>query len=331
MIWCCVICYVFVALTLKSLLSHINFAHSRSPNFRLVCGIDGCTKEYRVYNSFWYHIRRTHSQYLDGLGNVRSRSHRRERSASEPRRTVNSNNLWAYNVSRPLAVDTQYTRNSRNSSDSETTLGSNVDLQPSLADPVEHFGDFDAFDTGETVFAGLSSNSVLQSPQNPDPQDVTLPNETSDSNPSLLGPNRPSDDSCSSRLPQETTNDELSSDDVLSRHATSIVMTAREKHHLSQSGVNDVVAAVQEYQAQLLNSLRSQLQTCQMFSTVCFDRDYMSYKIEVPNLAEATELVNADNLVDFTPYYSFSHRDITYVPMKYYLGDVIELHKASNV
>jgi len=70
---------------------------------------------------------------------------------------------------------------------------------------------------------------------------------------------------------------------------------------------------------------------CQMLSTVCFDRDYMSYKIEVPNLAEATELVNADNLVDFTPYYSFSHRDVTYVPMKYYLGDVIELHKASNV
>lgn len=148
MIWCCVICYVFVALTHKSL-SHINFAHSRSPNFHLVCGIDECTKEYRVYNSFWYHIRRTHSQYLDGLG--RSRSHRRERSASEPRRTVNSNNLWAYNVSGPTAVDTQYTRNSSNNSDSETTLGSNVDLQPSLADPVEHFGDFDAFDTGETV------------------------------------------------------------------------------------------------------------------------------------------------------------------------------------
>ncbi|XP_026121924.1 uncharacterized protein LOC113104807, partial [Carassius auratus] len=56
-------------------------------------------------------------------------------------------------------------------------------------------------------------------------------------------------------------NDELSSDDVLSRHATAIVMTAREKHHLSQSGVNDVVAEVQAYQAQLLNSLRSQLQT----------------------------------------------------------------------
>ncbi len=70
---------------------------------------------------------------------------------------------------------------------------------------------------------------------------------------------------------------------------------------------------------------------CQRYSTVCFDRDYMSYKIEVPNLAEGTELINADDLVDFTPYYSFNHKDMTYVPMEYYLGDVIELHKASNV
>ncbi len=33
-----------MALTLKSLLSHINFAHSRSPDFRLVCGIDDALK-----------------------------------------------------------------------------------------------------------------------------------------------------------------------------------------------------------------------------------------------------------------------------------------------
>ncbi|KAF4108683.1 hypothetical protein G5714_009756 [Onychostoma macrolepis] len=246
MIWRCVICYVFVALTLKSLLSQINFAHSRSPDFRLVCGIDGCTKEYRVYNSFWYHVRRTHSQYLDG---GRSRSLRRERSVHE----ASSNHVWA--DSGPTLV-AQEAGNSSNSPDNGMTLGNTVDLQPSLPVPVEHFG---AFDTGETVFSGLNSNSGLPSPQNLEIQDAL--NETSDSNPTLLVPNRPSDDSCSSSLPKETTNDELSSDDVLSRHATAVVMTAREKHHLSQSGVNDVVAAVQEYQAQLLNSLRSQLQT----------------------------------------------------------------------
>ncbi|CAL9691192.1 unnamed protein product [Knipowitschia caucasica] len=62
--WRCVICFVFVALTLKSLLSHINTAHSRSPDFRVICGVDGCAEEYRVFNSFYYHLRRTHPQYF---------------------------------------------------------------------------------------------------------------------------------------------------------------------------------------------------------------------------------------------------------------------------
>uniref|UniRef100_A0AAV2LUR5 C2H2-type domain-containing protein n=1 Tax=Knipowitschia caucasica TaxID=637954 RepID=A0AAV2LUR5_KNICA len=38
--------------------------HSRSPDFRLVCGIDGCLREYRVYNSFYYHVKRTHTHHL---------------------------------------------------------------------------------------------------------------------------------------------------------------------------------------------------------------------------------------------------------------------------
>ena len=66
------------------------------------------------------------------------------------------------------------------------------------------------------------------------------------------------------------------------------------------------------------------------YNTICYDRDYMAYQIEIPNLAQATELVSVDNLVDFTPYYSFTHKDMVYVPMKYYLGDVIGLHKASS-
>lgn len=67
----------------------------------------------------------------------------------------------------------------------------------------------------------------------------------------------------------------------------------------------------------------------QQHNTICYDRDYMAYKIEIPNTAQGTELISADNLVDFTPYYSFTHKDMTYVTMKYYLGDVIGQHKAS--
>lgn len=68
----------------------------------------------------------------------------------------------------------------------------------------------------------------------------------------------------------------------------------------------------------------------QQHDTLCYDRDYMAYKIEIPHMAQATELICADNLVDFTPYYRFTHKDMEYVPMKYYLGDVIGLHKASD-
>ena len=60
----CCICYIFVALTLRQLLSHINTMHSRNPDFRVVCGIDGCPSEYRVYNSFYYHVKRTHVHHL---------------------------------------------------------------------------------------------------------------------------------------------------------------------------------------------------------------------------------------------------------------------------
>ncbi|XP_028297234.1 uncharacterized protein LOC114459068, partial [Gouania willdenowi] len=38
--------------------------HSRSPDFRVVCGIDGCPSEYRVYNSFYYHVKWTHAHHL---------------------------------------------------------------------------------------------------------------------------------------------------------------------------------------------------------------------------------------------------------------------------
>ena len=68
----------------------------------------------------------------------------------------------------------------------------------------------------------------------------------------------------------------------------------------------------------------------QQHNTVCYDRNYMAYTIEIPNIAQATELITADSLVDFTPYYSYTHKDVTYVPTKYYLGDVLGLHRASS-
>ncbi|XP_051797996.1 uncharacterized protein LOC110970637 [Acanthochromis polyacanthus] len=64
----------------------------------------------------------------------------------------------------------------------------------------------------------------------------------------------------------------------------------------------------------------------QPYTTICFDRDYMAYKTEIPNIAQGNEFISSDQMVDYTPYYSYKHNDGTYVLLKYDLGDVIEIH-----
>ena len=68
----------------------------------------------------------------------------------------------------------------------------------------------------------------------------------------------------------------------------------------------------------------------QPFQTTCFDRNVMAYQAEVPHLAQATELADAERLVDSTSYYTISSQSQTYVQIKYYVEDVIELHSSSN-
>lgn len=69
---------------------------------------------------------------------------------------------------------------------------------------------------------------------------------------------------------------------------------------------------------------------CQVYNTVGFSRDFVSYEIEVPNLAQATEIVDADKIVDYTSYYALSFKNHTYIPLKYYLGDVCEIYKCTT-
>lgn len=69
---------------------------------------------------------------------------------------------------------------------------------------------------------------------------------------------------------------------------------------------------------------------CQVYNTVCFSREFASYEIEVPNLAQATEIVDADQIVDYTSYYALSFKNRTYIPLKYYLRDVCEIYKSST-
>ena len=63
-VWRCMICIIFVAFRLKNLLSHINVTHGRNAEFWVFCGIDGCEQEFRVFNSFYRHLKRTHTLYV---------------------------------------------------------------------------------------------------------------------------------------------------------------------------------------------------------------------------------------------------------------------------
>lgn len=62
--WRCMICIVFVAISLKILLSHINVTHGRNADFWVFCGIDDCDQEFRVFNSFYRHLKRSHPLYV---------------------------------------------------------------------------------------------------------------------------------------------------------------------------------------------------------------------------------------------------------------------------
>lgn len=68
----------------------------------------------------------------------------------------------------------------------------------------------------------------------------------------------------------------------------------------------------------------------QPFQTIHFVRNVMAYQVEVPHLAKATEFVDAEKLVDFTSYYTISSKGQTFVPVKYHLGDVIELYNCEK-
>lgn len=154
MIWRCVICFVFVALTLKSLLSHINSAHSRSPDFHVVCGIDGCSKEYRVYNSLWYHIRRNHREHLESGSSESRRERTATATSSREASSAVNRNVWAY---RPATVE------NREHQMGEAVVENGVQAEDALIEEnrvqscpysvsPQHFG---AFDSTASLYSGF--------------------------------------------------------------------------------------------------------------------------------------------------------------------------------
>ena len=69
--WKCYVCGVFVALTLKVLMTHYFSAHSKEINFLVKCGVNDCPATFRRYHSFYKHVARNHRE--EYKGNIESR------------------------------------------------------------------------------------------------------------------------------------------------------------------------------------------------------------------------------------------------------------------
>lgn len=63
--WKCALCMVVLTLTLRAMLIHIRMTHGTSPNFDLICGIEGCPRQYRIFDSFYKHVKRTHGHLYE--------------------------------------------------------------------------------------------------------------------------------------------------------------------------------------------------------------------------------------------------------------------------
>lgn len=63
----------------------------------------------------------------------------------------------------------------------------------------------------------------------------------------------------------------------------------------------------------------------QLYETVVYNRNLLAYEVVVPNVAQATEVIDAEKLIDYTSYFPISLKDDVYVLTKYNIDDVIAL------
>ena len=66
----CSACRHFASPTFGGVFRHIRSKHSCEPNFRVVCGIDGCSKSFTNFSSWRSHIRRVHKKVEGGATGI---------------------------------------------------------------------------------------------------------------------------------------------------------------------------------------------------------------------------------------------------------------------
>ncbi|KAL3969284.1 keratinocyte differentiation factor 1 [Sarotherodon galilaeus] len=327
MIWRCFICYVFVALSLRQLLSDINTMHSRSPDFRVVCGIDGCPSEYRVYNSFYYHVKRTHAHHLLGVEADEEEGSTRHGLHEDGEGHLN---LDIYKHATAFLLQAKETHGLTQRAVNHIVSGVQQyqavlleHLKQQMSDMIErHSGDLDqlksdaigVFDQFVDPFTQIASTHL---------QDKTIKELLKPVEPEIIvtkqtvcyskrGDSRvlAIKDHCFHYIPLVKSLEQLQSHVVSHvEHVVSVqwIMLHGNKHSCEKSLViSDVINDAPEFalvkNIYIVNASVYCFE-CQPLSTVGWKDQYLAYEVEVPCLAQANIFVDAGNLVDYTAYH----------------------------
>ena len=64
----CFLCSSFAANSFLDVVRHIGAIHSHDADFQVVCGLDGCNRQYRNFGSYRVHLYREHHRIMQRSG-----------------------------------------------------------------------------------------------------------------------------------------------------------------------------------------------------------------------------------------------------------------------
>ncbi len=64
-VWFCPLCEWFAGASMKAVVRHIGANHAHEAGFHVCCGIDGCPRTYKKFDSYRHHLYKIHRDVLD--------------------------------------------------------------------------------------------------------------------------------------------------------------------------------------------------------------------------------------------------------------------------
>ncbi len=89
-VWFCPLCEWFAGASMKAVVRHIGANHAHEAGFHICCGIDGCPRTYKKFDSYRHHLYQIHRDVLD-VSSVCYNADPEEQGGSNPEEQGGSN------------------------------------------------------------------------------------------------------------------------------------------------------------------------------------------------------------------------------------------------